>query len=148
VKELCLLVYQGEKREFLDDVLNGFIDDKIEMQMHNVLHRSVGTSEKRSWQHSMMYMSQILHDEEIPQDAGVAIEFAIPQSSKRVDFIISGLDDESRHHAVIVELKQWSEVFSIENIEQLIAVGSPNLSHEVITKFQGRPHTESVNFPV
>ena len=136
-----MLVYQGEKREFLDDVLNGFIDDKIEMQMHNVLHRSVGTSEKRSWQHSMMYMSQILHDEEIPQDAGVAIEFAIPQSSKRVDFIISGLDDESRHHAVIVELKQWSEVFSIENIEQLIAVGSPNLSHEVITKFQGRPHT-------
>jgi DUF2075 family protein len=136
-----LLVYQGEKSQFLDDVLNGFIDDKIEQQMRTLLHRSVGASEKRSWQHSMMYMSQVLHDDEIPHDAGVAIEFAIPQSSKRVDFIISGLDDEHKHHAVIVELKQWSEVFPIENIEQLLAVGSPDLSHEVITKFQGRPHT-------
>lgn len=136
-----MLVYQGEKSQFLDDVLNGFIDDKIEQQMRTLLHRSVGASEKRSWQHSMMYMSQVLHDDEIPHDAGVAIEFAIPQSSKRVDFIISGLDDEHKHHAVIVELKQWSEVFPIENIEQLLAVGSPDLSHEVITKFQGRPHT-------
>ncbi|WP_422478593.1 DNA/RNA helicase domain-containing protein [Pleomorphochaeta sp. DL1XJH-081] len=136
-----MLVYQGEKSQFLDDVLNGFIDDKIEQQMRTMLHRSVGASEKRSWQHSMMYMSQVLHDDGIPQDAGVAIEFTIPQSSKRVDFIISGLDDEQRHHAVIVELKQWSEVFPIENIDQLLAVSSPDLSHEVITKFQGRPHT-------
>ena len=83
-----MLVYKGEKSNFLDDVFNGYIEKKIEHQMQAVLHRTVGESEKRSWQNSMMYMSQILHDAEIPYDAGIAIEFTIPQSSKRVDFSV------------------------------------------------------------
>lgn len=109
--------------------------------MRSILSRSVGLSEKRSWQHSMMYMSQVLHDPDIPMDAGVAIEFSIPQSAKRVDFIISGLDDEHKHHAVIVELKQWSEVQPVENIEQLIKVGTANMTQRVRTRFQGTLHT-------
>lgn len=141
MKELSLLVYQGEKSEFLDDVLNGYIDGRIEQKMRSVLHRSVGASEKASWQHSMMHMAQVLHDPEIPHDAGIAIEFSIPQSAKRVDFIISGLDNEQKHHAVIVELKQWSEVYPIEHIEQLLEVGSVDLSHKVITKFRGQRQT-------
>ncbi len=135
------MVYQGDKSEFLDDVLNGYIDDRIEQQMQSVLHRSVGAGEKASWQHSMMYMAQVLHDPEIPTDAGIAIEFSIPQSAKRVDFIISGLDTKQKHHAVIVELKQWSEVYPIEHIEQLIEVGSSDHSHKVVTKFRGRRQT-------
>jgi len=136
-----LLVYLGEKSQFLEDVLNGYIDNTIEQQMRSVLSRSVGISEKRSWQHSMMYMSEVLHDPDIPTDAGVAIEFSIPQSAKRVDFIISGLDDEHKHHAVIVELKQWSEVQPVENIEQLINVGTAKMTQRVRTRFQGTLHT-------
>ena len=136
-----MLVYLGEKSQFLEDVLNGYIDNTIEQQMRSVLSRSVGISEKRSWQHSMMYMSQILHDPDIPMDAGIAIEFSIPQSAKRVDFIISGLDDEQKHHAVIVELKQWSEVQPVENIEQLINVGTAKMTQRVRTRFQGTLQT-------
>src|SRR5690606_5518905 len=44
----------------------------------------------------------------IPADAGVAIEFRIPQTAKRIDFILTGLDDAGRDAAVIVELKQWT----------------------------------------
>lgn len=135
-----MLVYLGEKIQFLDDVLNGFIDDKIEQRMRLVLRRTVGTSEKKSWQNSMLYMSQVLHDPDIPADAGVAIEFAIPQSAKRVDFIISGLDDERKHQAVIIELKQWSEVLPVENIEQLIQVGSTSMANKVKTYYQGGLH--------
>ena len=136
-----MLVYQGEKSGFLKDVDDNTIDVKIERQVKSVLHRSVGQSEKDSWRNSMIYMANLLRDADIPDTAGVAIEFAIPQSAKRVDFIISGLDDQERHHAVIVELKQWSEVYPVKDIERLLEVGSPSALHDVVTKFHGSLHT-------
>ena len=48
----------------------------------------------------------VLSDAQIPDNAGVAIEYNIPQTSKRVDFIISGYDDTGSPNAVVVELKQ------------------------------------------
>ena len=47
-----------------------------------------------------------LNDSDIPKDAGVAIEYNIPQTSKRVDFLISGYGLNGKGNVVIVELKQ------------------------------------------
>jgi DUF2075 family protein len=55
-----------------------------------------------------MYMSNILEDNGIPDNTGVAIEYRIPQTSKRIDIILTGTNDQNRSTAVIVELKQWS----------------------------------------
>lgn len=52
-------------------------------------------------------MDRILEDREIPTDAGVAIEYHIPQTSKRIDFILTGKDQDRRDAAVLIELKQW-----------------------------------------
>ena len=57
----------------------------------------------------MMFMSNILEDEDIPDDTGVAIEYRIPQTSKRIDLIITGSDENKKSTVVIVELKQWSD---------------------------------------
>src|SRR6202142_3969583 len=53
-------------------------------------------------------MDRVLNDDAIPADAGVAIEDHIPQSSKRIDFILTGLDEQKRESAVLIELKQWA----------------------------------------
>src|SRR5690606_41733203 len=58
----------------------------------------------------MQYMNNVLVGYGIPEDAGVAIEYKIPLTSKRVDFILTGCDADGNENAVIVELKQWSEV--------------------------------------
>jgi hypothetical protein len=52
-------------------------------------------------------MSSILNDKEIPDNTGVAIECQIPQTSKRIDFILTGKDADKKDNVVIVELKQW-----------------------------------------
>jgi hypothetical protein len=52
-------------------------------------------------------MHLVLGDPEIPEDAGVGIEFQIPQTAKRIDVLLSGRNDEPGDRAVIVELKQW-----------------------------------------
>jgi len=56
-----------------------------------------------------MEMAKVLNDEEIPGDAGVAIEYQLPQTSERIDFVIAGEDDQARPTIIIVELKPWSE---------------------------------------
>ena len=64
-------------------------------------------------------MSNVMQDKDIPNDAAVAIEFKIPNTSKRVDFIIAG-NDGKQDHVVIVELKQWSQVEKITDKDALV----------------------------
>lgn len=54
------------------------------------MHRHTAKNEFRAWENSMEYMYKVLNDQDIPSDAGIAIEYNIPQTSKRVDFLISG----------------------------------------------------------
>ncbi len=58
----------------------------------------------------MLYMSQVLADDEIPADSGVAIEYTLPQTTKRIDFILTGKGAEQQSTAIIIELKQWESV--------------------------------------
>ncbi|WP_319757827.1 DUF2075 domain-containing protein [uncultured Sphaerochaeta sp.] len=115
-----MLVYEGDKQQFLSDVQDNSIDQKIEMNMWNRLHKRVSSSEEQSWRNSLNYMQNVLLDSEIPDTSGVAIEFGIPNTNKRVDFILTGLDKESQHNAVIVELKQWSKVEPVPYVDQLL----------------------------
>lgn len=75
----------------------------------NATGRSTGRAEIESWMHSLQYMDRVLSDDEIPHDAGVAIEYHLPQTSKRIDFILTGRDRDRRESAILVELKQWQK---------------------------------------
>jgi hypothetical protein len=104
-----MIVYAATKSEFISDVCNNRIEEAIHSAYKRHLGHSTSQSEIDSWKNSMMYMNNILLDKDIPGDAGVAIEYQVPQTSKRIDFILTGKDREKRSTAVIVELKQWSE---------------------------------------
>jgi hypothetical protein len=107
-----VIVYLAEKSEFLEDVDSNRIEERILAEFQRTNRRSVGDSEMASWRNSMGFMQRIMDDESIPNNSGVAIEFGIPQTCKRIDFIITGRNSDSRPSAVIVELKQWSEAES------------------------------------
>ena len=51
----------------------------------------------------------------IDDDVEIAIEYNIPLTSKRVDFIISGADIQNNDHIVIVELKQWERAEVVDD---------------------------------
>ena len=65
-------------------------------------------------------MKNILEDNEISKNIGIAIEFTIPNSSKRADFIITGKDDKQKHNAIIIELKQWTTVSVVEEKNEMV----------------------------
>ena len=103
-----MIIYQANKREFLHHALRDNIEDVVERQFRSATGYGVGPSEFQAWKHSLLAMAKVLLDEEIPEDVGVAIEYQLPQTSKRIDFIITGEDAHARTKVVIVELKQWS----------------------------------------
>ena len=105
-----MIVYSGSKKDFIDDVRSNQIGVIIEREVLRKLNRNSPNNEKLSWENSLQYMSQVLWDDAIPASAGVAIEYNLPMTNRRVDFILTGKDAERRDTAVIVELKQWQEV--------------------------------------
>ncbi|MEX2531605.1 MAG: DUF2075 domain-containing protein [Gemmatimonadota bacterium] len=102
-----MIVYRSQKSGFSRDVQTGAIDDIILQQVVAKLGHRVGPAEQRSWRASLQDMHLVLLDPGIPEDAGVGIEYQIPQTSKRIDFLLSGSDEARNQHTVIVELKQW-----------------------------------------
>jgi len=103
-----MIVYSATKSRFQADVLTNDISGIILRAYQARTGHTTGKSEIDSWASSLQYMDRVLTDDAIPADAGIAIEYHIPQTSKRIDFIITGKDAAQRDSAVLVELKQWS----------------------------------------
>lgn len=115
-----MIVYDGLKSDFLKSVENDTIAIEIEENIFRKMGKHTGNSEFGSWVNSLNYMYKVMTDADIPIDAGVAIEYNIPQTAKRVDFMVSGYDKNHKPGMVIVELKQWSELKKVDLSDALV----------------------------
>lgn len=115
-----MLVYEGIKSGFIDDVNLNRIVDKIYDRYKQFFGRT-SESQLNSWKNSMQYMRGVLDDNEIPDNAGVAIEFNIPTTSKRIDFILSGRDNNRKDSVIIIELKQWETCTAVEGKDGIVS---------------------------
>jgi DUF2075 family protein len=104
-----LIVYSSTKTRFQEDVMTNDIDGIILDAFEAATGKTTGKPEILSWKNSLEYMERVLRDDDIPHDAGVAIEYHLPQTSKRIDFILTGRDKNRREAAILVELKQWQK---------------------------------------
>jgi len=115
-----MIVYSGNKSDFLTAVERDSIAEEIEEKIYSKMHRRTAQNEFRSWENSLEYMYKVLNDSGIPENSGVAIEYNIPQTSKRVDFIISGFGDFKEPNVIIIELKQWDKVEVVKAQDALV----------------------------
>lgn len=69
-------------------------------------------------------MRNVLDDNDISDECKIAIEYQIPLTAKRVDFLIAGKDEKNDNNVVVIELKQW------ENC-------TPTQSPDVVKAFTG-----------
>lgn len=104
-----MVIYENTKGGFVDDIKHGNIAGKIqaEFEKHHITHNN--DSEYRAWRNSLLYMRNILDDAEISDGVKIAVEYQIPLTSKRVDFMIAGRNDVGANFIVIIELKQWED---------------------------------------
>lgn len=118
-----MLVYEGIKSSFIDDVNLGIIADKIRNKYIEVLKRKPNTREFNSWNNSMQYMRGVLSDNEIPNNVGVAIEYNIPPTGCRIDFMMSGYN-KKESNIIIVELKQWDKATEVGQMDGVYKVNT------------------------
>ena len=110
-----MIIYSGNKKQFNDAVINNQIINEIELCFAKNGIRHENLREENAWRNSLNFMRNVLDDNNIPNDVNVAIEYQIPQTSKRVDFMIAGSGSNDTDNVVIIELKQWSNVSAINN---------------------------------
>jgi hypothetical protein len=102
-----MIIYQSTKDGFLNDAFGQDIETIVLGAYRARTGRRVAKSEVRAWKESLLAMAKVLRHESIPDDCGVAIEYVIPQTAKRIDLLLSGIDEQNRSKLIIVELKQW-----------------------------------------
>ena len=127
-----MIVYQESCETFMADVRESNIDFVIHSQFQQKLNHRTSESEVNSWKNSMQYMKNVLEVAEVPRDAMVTIECQIPQTSKRIDFILTGLDEKKQSNAVIIELKQWKNAEATQKDAVVITAlggGNREVSH-------------------
>ena len=126
-----MIVYSGTKSDFMNSVENDTIAKEVQYTIWEKMGRATPQNEFRSWDNSLQHMYKVLNDEGIPKNAGIAIEYNIPQTSKRIDFIISGYNEKEEGNAVIIELKQWDKIEAVNSADALVKtyLGGANRFH-------------------
>lgn len=126
-----MIVYEATKKIFVEDVVQDRIEENIDRKFYEKMGYHTSQSEKNAWNNSMQYMMKVLIDNNIPQNVGIAIEYKIPNTSKRVDFIITGKDEEANNTAIIVELKQWTEAKIVNGKDGIVETFTGHAIREV-----------------
>lgn len=111
------VIYSSTKTEFMADV---DIATTVEASFIREVGHSPAPTEIRSFRNSLPYMRRVMEVPEIPGDVGIAIEYKIPSTAKRIDFIITGKNENNKPVLVLIELKQWSENVFVTNMDGIV----------------------------
>lgn len=143
-----MIIYEGIKKNFIEEVKLNIIANKIYDRFLDKIGHTT-ENEIRSWKNSMKFMKDVLEDNKIPNDAGIAIEFKIPNTCMRVDFIITGKDNDGKNTAIIIELKQWDKAAIVDGkdgiVNTFINKGMRDVSHPSYQAWSYAIHIEDYN---
>jgi hypothetical protein len=131
---VCLVdLWHGSLSDFVRNAEAGSLAGDMAGQFVKLHRYAPNTAEVRSWDHSLGALATALRPlrrldlgvaieatgsiqtTSIARDAAgsapaLALEYHLPLTGKRVDVILTGHDRTGRGSAIVLELKQWSEV--------------------------------------
>jgi len=123
-------LYQGTSEQFIADATQARIANLLSDRFFDEFRYRPAPSEVTSWRNSLAAMANALLLADL-RDQGVLVELKLPLSSKRLDVMVTGSNPTTGDAAVVVELKQWTEV------------GRSNITDCVTIDYGGRPRDPS-----
>ena len=142
-----MLAYLATKNQFLLDAPT--IEDIVRSEVKRKLGHNVGDAEYASWRNSLgNAMYHAMNTDDIPGDAGVAIEYRVNGRAFRIDFMLSGKNTSGKESLVIIELKQWSDVdFSdlAEHVRTYVGGGLRDALHPSYQAWSYSSHLKMYN---
>ena len=115
-----MILYSSSVDKFIDDIKKNRISMILNNAMKEHLYHHTSDSERTSWENSLEYMSRAIIDSKIPNNCTIVLEYNLPISSSRIDFIITGYDYIGKDKILLFELKQWTNVNEVENSDILV----------------------------
>ncbi|WP_404332092.1 DNA/RNA helicase domain-containing protein [Mesobacillus maritimus] len=104
-----MIIYNEKSSSFLSHIYEKKIGYVLKENVFTKMNKVVSDSELRSWENSLPQMARVLRDANIKEDTHVLLEYKLPSTEKRIDFLIAGKDAKGNKNAVIIELKQWQK---------------------------------------
>ena len=108
-----MLIYQNHIRDFITDVRENVLADKMQKNFEARFGKKVGASEFRAWDNSLRLIRDLIEIAEVT-DAMIALEYELPYSQQRIDCLLFGKGNDAGENIVLIELKQWDIVEVIE----------------------------------
>ena len=109
-----MIIYNKSLKDFRTDVTFNMMQSILLNTLREKGLSGGSASEINSRNNSLHFMKDVLDDSYFDNECQVAIEYNIPQTSKRVDFMIMG-NNNTEDHVVIIELKQWARVNKVDD---------------------------------
>lgn len=103
-------LYQGSTQRFIGDATQARIATLLSDRFFQEFRYRPPNSEVNAWRNSLGALAHVLQVADLT-DQGILVELKLPLSSKRLDVMLTGSHPERGDSAVIVELKQWTEVW-------------------------------------
>ena len=103
-----MIIYKNTADGFMNSVNDNTIIQDIENEFISSLHKKIGEGEKSAINNSMRFVESLIRTSKVEGDCGVLVEYNIPTTKFRVDFIIAGQDTNGQKNIIIIELKQWT----------------------------------------
>lgn len=144
-------LWQGSFLQFIRGAESGALSGDMSGQFLKIHRYLPGMSEVRSWENSLRALASAVRpidrgdvgvtiqaNAAVPVSgkvsdraagAGVALEYHLPLSGKRVDVILTGHDKGGQARAVILELKQWSSAAHEDEFATNVIVGDREHVH-------------------
>jgi len=139
-----MIIYENTKVGFCKDMFDSVIEEKIYNAVLEKMGRRTSASEVNSWINSLKDVQIVLSSDDIPKDVGVALEYNVPYTSKRVDVILSGIAESGNNSAIVIELKQWSEAGKVEGKDGIVSINMHGKKEVTHPSYQAWSYVSSI----
>ncbi len=124
-------LYAGNSKNFIEDTVRNQISEKLRRSFFEHFRYNPSEAEIRSWNNSLIRMKDVIQHAGLV-DHGILLEYQLPLSSKRLDCMVCGRNEDDMDNAVIVELKQWGkcrEAIGDNELSTILAGGYTDVLH-------------------
>lgn len=105
--------------DFIQETTCNMIASDLSNAYFNYFGFYPSDNERRSWHNSLRAIKDVFQSSCL-NNQGVSLEFFLPLSSKRLDCMVTGRNEEDKESALIIELKQWEETKSCDSNNEII----------------------------
>jgi hypothetical protein len=127
-------LYEGTIRDFSDAVIENRAADDVRSSYERYYNRPVSPSELRAWQQSLNFLKNSFDYTGLTSNK-LIIEYELPYSTRRIDALVFGKDNQNTDSVVLIELKQWSN----ENVEDCSSDGNVFVDYGKFRREQAHP---------